>query len=72
MLTYPNGGASLEPTERFSDPEHRYKHGEKISQYFVGKVLCPDPLFGEWLSLTNPPISDDPLFSQIMRFLNAL
>jgi pimeloyl-ACP methyl ester carboxylesterase len=74
MLTYPTplGGASLEPTERFRDPEHRYKHGEKISQYFVGKVLCPDPLFGEWLSLTNPPIFNDPLFSQIVRFLNAL
>jgi pimeloyl-ACP methyl ester carboxylesterase len=74
MLTYPTplGGASLEPTERFSDPEHRYKHGEKISQYFVGKVLCPDPLVGEWLSLTNPPISNNPLFIQIVRFLNAL
>jgi hypothetical protein len=72
LVTYPQSEARMVPTERFSDPEKVYMHGNSVGWPVAANVLCGTPVnSSSYRSLTEPP-RDESLFKQIVRFLNEL
>ncbi len=64
-LRYP--GSGIFPTTQFWDGDGRYQHAANIG-FPIGNVLCPTM---DASSIINPQVSDL-LFTELVRFLNAL
>jgi pimeloyl-ACP methyl ester carboxylesterase len=74
LVTYPQSEARMVPTERFSDPEKVYMHGNSVGWPVAANVLCGTPVppfLASKRSLTNP-LNNESLFDQIRSFLDAL